>query len=193
MWKEMLVLSMLLICTDWQLVMASAPIAYDTPLALDTVRIGGHYVEMPPGRILLLRKGGLYGAIKLTRFWSGKTTSQEYASYECWYRDDGSGSLSTGKEKHEVKEASSVLRGAGRLSFNFGNEEIECGVFRLWWWGKGAVYFFGKGQDFGDYGIEMSPTKWTEIKEVDAFDKRLRWYKYEKSRPRIDMAIDSLW
>lgn len=172
---------------------ASDLISYNTPIGPEDVRIGPHYIEMPLNKIFLIHKGELYGVVKLTKFRTGKNKKDKYASYRCWYQDDGTGDFSGKSVKFEDKEASSKLFGIGRFSFNLGNEEIRCGAFRLWWWGKGMVYFFEKGQEFADYGIELAPTKWTDIKEVNVFDPRLKWFKYDKNRSRTDIPINSLW
>ena len=172
---------------------ASDKISYDTPIGPEDVRIGPHYIEMPLNRIFLIRNGELYGAVKLTRFWTGKNKKDEHASYRCWYQDDRTGYFSNKSIKFEDKETSIKLFGIGRFSFNIGNEEIRCGIFRLLWWGKGMIYFFKQGQEFRDYGVELAPTKWTDINEVNVFDPRLRWFKYDKNRPRTDIPIDKLW
>jgi hypothetical protein len=171
----------------------SRSVSYETSHEADTIRIGPHYVEMPIGRILLIRNGRSYGAVKFTRFWKGRRKNEKYALYECWYRDKGPGSFLENGVKFQTGKASTSLYGIGRFSFNFGNEEVRCGIFRLWWWGDGTVYFFGRGQEFRDHGIEFAPTKWTSIEQVDVFDHRLYWYRYDKDRPRLDIAVDKLW
>ena len=183
----------LLMTQDGVPALASDPISYNTPIGPDDVRIGPHYVIMPLNKIFLVRNNELYGAVKLTRFWTGKNKKGKYASYECWYQNDGSGDFSGKSVKFEVKEVSSKLFGIGRFSFNTGNEEIRCGSFKLWWWGEGVIYFCKKGQGFADYGIEIAPTKWSDIKEVNVSDPRLKWFKFDKNRSRTDIPIDKLW
>ena len=183
----------LLIAQNAGPVIASDPISYNTPLSPNDVRIGPHYIEMPLNRIFLIRKGEVYGAVKLTKFWPEKPKKAWYASYRCWYQDDGTGDFTSKSIKVEEKEASIRLFGIGRLSFNIGTSEIRCGTFRLWWWGKGMIYFFEQGQEFGDYGVELAPTKWTNIKKVNVFDPRLKWFRFDKNRPRNDIPIDKLW
>lgn len=172
---------------------ATDTVSLDTPLAPNDVRIGPHYIEFPVGRFFLIRKGNLYGAVKLIKFWKGNKKYSEYATYDCWYQADGTGNLHYKNVKYESRRASSVLYGIGRLSFNFGSDYIKCGMFKLWWLGKGMVYFFGVDQEPGDYGIELAPTKWTDIKEVNVFDPRIKWYKFDIERPRIDITVDKLW
>ncbi len=172
---------------------ADDSISYNTPISPEDVRIGPHYIIMPLNKIFLIRKNGLYGAVKLTNFWSGKDKKRsKYASYECWYQDDGTRDFSSKSVKFEKREASIKLFGIGRFSFNLGNDEIRCGSFRLWWWGKGSIYFFNSDQEFGDYGVELAPTKWSNIEEVNASDPNLKWYKYDKNRPRRDIPVKNL-
>jgi hypothetical protein len=180
-------------CDRKQTLSASGSISDDTPMVPSDVRIGPHYIEMPIGKIFLIRNDKLYGAVKITKYWTGRNRNNQYASYESWYQDDGTGDFSNKNAKFRTEKASSTLYGIGRFSFNFGNEEIRCGVFRLWWWGKGMVYFFRRGEQFDDYGIELAPTKWTDIREVNVFDPRLKWYKYDKNRLRTDIPVNELW
>jgi len=192
--KRSIVLCLVLLTVGGNIILlASDPISYNTPLGANDVRVGPHYIEMPLGKIFLIRKSQFYGAVKLTKFWMGRTKRHQYATYECWYQDDGTGDFSNKNVKFKAGKASSTLYGIGRFSFNFGNEEIRCGSFRLWWLGNGMVYFFKRGQEFLDYGIELAPTKWTDIREVDVFYPHLKWYKYNKDRPRTDIPVDKLW
>lgn len=180
-------------CDRKQTLSTSGSTSNHTPMAPNDVRIGPHYIEMPIGKIFLIRSEKLYGAVKITKYWTGRSKKSHYASYESWYQDDGTGNFYNKNVKFKIGKASIILYGIGRFSFNLGNEEIRCGLFRLWWWGEGIVYFFGRGEEFGDYGIELAPTKWTEIREVNVFDPRLKWYKYDKNRPRTDIPVDKLW
>ena len=83
-------------------------------------------------------------------------------------------------------------RGIGRFAFSFG-QKIFCGPVELLGFGKGTVYFFSRRQEEGDYGIELAPTKWTHLSQINVFDKRLKWYRYDSKRTNIEIAIDDLW
>ena len=170
----------------------SDSIPCDTALKPNAVRIGPHFIDMPLNKILLIRKNEILGAIKFTQFWTGRSESDKYASYDSWFQDDKSGDFSKKNVNFENRKASSTLWGIGRFSFNFGNEEIRCGIFRLWWWGEGTIYFFSQGQDFNDYGIEFAPTKWTKIENVNVFDPHLKWYRYDKNRPCFDLPVEGV-
>lgn len=161
-------------------------------------------IVMPLGNILLIRKGSEYCAIKFTKFWFENTSeistlfiaagSDEYALYELYCQMDVSGDIS--KKNIQVKKEKLSFpkpRGLGRLAFSFSKTEIKCGSIRLKWFGKGGVYFYGDGQKQGDYGIELAPTKWTDISQVNVFDPRLKWYRYDEKRQRVNIPVDKLW
>jgi hypothetical protein len=64
---------------------------------------------------------------------------------------------------------------------------------KLQWAGRGSVFFYAEGQEQGDHGIELAPTIWTDISEVDVFDPRIKWYRYDEQRKRMNISIDQLW
>jgi len=170
----------------------------------DEVHIGKVGIVMPVGKILIVRRASDYCAIRLNGFWSENTSevgsifvasgSDEYAIYESYHQEDNTGDFSK-KNVHYKKEELSFPkpRGIGRLAFSFGNKEINCGTITLFWSGKGAVHFYKEGQKQGDYGIELAPTMWADISEVNVFDARIKWYRYDEKRQRVNIPIDQLW
>jgi hypothetical protein len=160
----------------------------------DSVGIAPNGIRVPIGIILLIRKNTEYCAIKFTKFWTGETQDDEYATYESYYQGDRTGDF---KKKNTIFKQGKLsrprLRGIGRLSFSFGTTDIQCGPIKLFWSGKGWVYFFNSSQNQGDYGIELAPSKWTDISQVNVFDSRLRWYRYDESRKDVILPVDRLW
>lgn len=164
------------------------------PLNDSDVGIAPNALRVPMRLILLVRRNQEYCAIKFTKFWTGKTQDDEYARYESYYQSDKAGDFTNKNVKFIQGELSRPrLRGIGRLSFSFGNKDIQCGPFKLFWSGKGWVCFFNSNQKQGDYGIELAPTKWNDLSEVNVFDSRLKWYRYDGNRKRINIPIDKLW
>lgn len=160
----------------------------------DDVHIGKSAIVMPLGKILLVRRDSDYCAIKFMKFWAGKTEKDLYARYESYCQDDKTGDFS--KLNVRVRKAELSFpkpRGIGRLAFSFGNKEIDCGPVRLFWSGQGAVHFYSEGQKQADYGIELAPTKWTDILQVNVVDPRLKWYRYDENRKRMNIPADRLW
>lgn len=174
------------------------------PPGPNDVHIGKTAIVMPLGKILLVRRDSAYCAIKFIKFWSENTSeagtvfvasgSDEYAIYDSYYQGDNTGDFSK-KDVQFKKEKLSFPkpRGIGRLAFSFGNKEIKCGNIGLLWSGKGSVHFYGEGQKQGDYGIELAPTEWTDISQVNVFDPRLKWYRYDENRKRVNIPVDQLW
>lgn len=163
---------------------------------LNDIKIRPNAVIMPLERILLVRKDSEYCAVKFIKFWTGKTDKDKYAKYECYYQDDKKRDFSNKNIKFKEKElyfpkASFSL--FGHPMFFGAKDEIQCGSFELWWSYKGAVYFFDRYQSQGDYGIELAPTKWTDISEVNVLDSRLKWYKYNEKRKDKNISVDRLW
>ncbi len=157
--------------------------------------IAPNAVIMPLERIVLVRKESDYCAIKFTRLWTGKTADDRYAEYESYYQDDKSGNFSKKNvqfRKDELDRPKPIWSIFGHPIFT-GNRNIRCGPIRLWWAGIGSVYFYSLGQEEGDYGIELAPTPWTSISEVNVFDSRVKWYRFDEKRKDIIIPIDQLW
>ena len=91
------------------------------------------------------------------------------------------------------KLSSPKPRGIGRLAFSFGNKEVRCGSIRLYWPGKSSVCFYSLNKEEGDYGIELAPTIWSDISQVNVNDSRIKWYRYDEKREDITIPIDRLW
>ena len=169
----------------------------DSPSVPDEINIAPNGISMPLGKILFVRKDADYCAVKFTKFWTGKTEDDRFAEYESYYQDDKTGDFT----KDNVKFRKDVLSSPKAKWSLFGhpvvlfgvNKEIKCGPIRLWWTGKGSVYFFKRYQAEGDYGIELAPTIWSDISEVNVFDPRIQWYRYDEKRERVNIPVDQLW
>ena len=160
------------------------------------VHIAPNGIAMPLGRILLVRKNSDYCAIKFSKFWSGKTLDDRYATYEAYYQDDKTGAFSNKNVKFSKEELHWPKTSFWLLGhpWAFGvKDEIQCGPIRLWWTGLGSAYFFKHGLRQGDYGIELTPTPWTDISQVNVFESRIKWYRYDETRKRVNIPIDQLW
>src|SRR3972149_7669705 len=157
------------------------------------VIIAPNAIIMPLGKILLIRKDSDYGTIKFIKMWTGKTKDDRYATYEAYYQDDKTGDFTNKNVKFSKDELHSPKPSFSLFGhpFAFGTkEEIKCGTIRLWWSGRGTVYFFKRDQREGDYGIELAPTPWTDISQVNGFYPRLKWYRYDEQRKRVNIPVD---
>jgi hypothetical protein len=183
------------------------------------VGISSKGVEIPLNRIILIHKGNQYCALKFTNAWiemdeerlkayadlkkgrilddvDREAAMKKYADYESYY-NDGSPNFTNGSVQRKEGTASLLpLRGPVRpFTYQPGNGCVECGQFKLLWSYKTAVTFIplGKSSNIRDYGIELAPTPWTDIKELNIKDPRIKWYKYDEKRERVFIPIDKLW
>lgn len=164
------------------------------------VHIGPNGIGMPLGRILLIRKGENYCAVRFTRNWTGKTDYEQHAEYESYYQGDKTGNFRSAnveyrkEEVYYTKPSFSIFGHPIRIG---AKRDIRCGPIELWWSAGPEltfVYFNRHDQEQGDYyDIELAPTKWSDIAEVNVFDPRLTWYRYDDNRQRVNIPIGRLW
>lgn len=170
--------------------------ASELPNAND-VYITPNSIGMPLNRILLVRKDDDYCIVRFTRNW-GKTDYDQHVEYESYYQGDKSGNFSNKNVQYRKEE----VYYKRPIFFIFGHGvaigaklNIHCGQIELWWSAGpflAFVYFNRADQDQKDYGIELAPTPWTDIKEVDLKDPRVKWYRYDEIRERVFVPIDKL-
>jgi tetratricopeptide (TPR) repeat protein len=160
------------------------------------IQVAPNCVKMPLGRIMLVRKGSHYCAVKFTEGWTGETIFDCFENYEAYDLGDGIGNpfdKSVLCEKGQLISRRYV--GIHHLIIPAGhqNEDLKCGPIKLFWT-IGAVYFcdLRKNPKKCDYSIELAPTKWTDISQVNLFDPRLKWYK-DEDRKDIFIRVDQLW
>ncbi len=159
------------------------------------VFIGHACIEVPLGRMLLIRKDLHYCTLKFARLWTEKDGKEKYAAYEVYYQGDGTGDfLNKNVIVSENRVSELPLRGPFRpFIYQPGNSHVQCGPFRLGWEYKKKVCFIPSGKGLGDFGFELAPTPWTNIKDVNTKDPRVKWYRYDEKRERIFVPIDKLW
>lgn len=199
--KTLIFISLALITTFNGIIYANEmipgmPLKYSPPGPND-VHISPVGIAIPREKILLVRKGSEYCAIKFTKLWTGKDKRDYHVKYESYQQGDGTGNFSNSNVAFVEKEASSHIRGFFRFRFQTGTSYVQCGNINLCWVPQAFVYFFPWGQHGclpeEDYGIELAPTPWTSINEVNIFDQRVRWYIYDGKRKHVNIQIDKLW
>lgn len=156
----------------------------------------------PLGRFLLIRKDKRVCAVRFTKaqrghdakpgttFNSGEESFS--AEYDWYFQGDGSGDFTqSGVLSGHEQLARKPLKGIGRFAFQTGQIYVKCGPFKLRWMFPTRVAFYSTGVTPGDYGIELAPTKWAEIKEVDVLDPRLKWYRYDANRKPVEIPLNN--
>jgi hypothetical protein len=196
-------------------------LAYTPPRKAETSEVGIYSsgIEIPLNRILLIRKDAECCALKFIKAWTEldkeelkkytnymnqsanmsdhyrNISTKKYAIYESYYQGDGTGNFTANNVKVMQKTASWLpLRGPFRpFIYQPGNARVECGSIKLVWQYITSVSFIPSGKYMGDYGFQLAPTPWTDIKEVNVKDPRIKWYRYDEKRERIFIPIDKLW
>ncbi len=157
----------------------------------------------PLGRFLLIRKNKAVCAVRFTKaqrghdakpatmFNSGEESFS--AEYDWYFQGDGSGDFTQpGVLSGHERLARNPLKGIGRLAFQTGKIYVKCGTLdNLLWLYPTWVSFYGGGRR-GDYGIELSPTKWEGIQEVNVHDPHLKWFRYDENRKPVEIPLDDL-
>ncbi len=152
--------------------------------------MGPRYAYIPEGYFLLIRKGTALGAIRLVSIHQD-TLGNGSSTYESYFQSDGSGSFLT----------ATVVRRAGKIDirplvglhpFNWqpGQDRLRVGD---WWFGCPTPSLVNMSGHFAvkDQGYEFAPTSAKDIHEVDALDKRLKWFRYDENTEVI-MPVASL-
>jgi hypothetical protein len=183
-------------------------------IPLQYTEISKSAVSAGVGYFLLLRTNNLSCAIRFTDYkivsggypvsYSGdysynntysegnaRFESRSYAEYDYFYQNDYSSDF----KKSGVKIGHEKLAGIGWF-WNPMNQDaptvVKCGSLMLQIQTPVAVTFF-EGVEPRDQGIELAPTKWQDINEINLNDPRVKWYRYDKTRQNIRIPVEDLW
>ena len=162
------------------------------PSPIDQFVVGPGEVLLPKGVFLLVRKGHEIGAIRFTSIERGCGVATGKARYESYFQADGSDSFrSSNVRKRTGNNELRPLKGIGELSFQTGNDKVHVGHWLFLSSSPGAVSMWPYRGSHKDYGYEFAPTSARDVAEIDAFDKRLHWYRFDDNS-RIEVPIADL-
>jgi hypothetical protein len=159
-------------------------------------------VGSPVGHMLLIRRGADRCVIRFTIFHRGHDAKPEtsfnsgaesfFAEYD-WYHPTANSDSHQGAGYESGHRAVSrqTSTGVGRLAFQPGDDEIHCGPFKLVWIYPVRVGFNDR-DSAKDIGIELAPTKWTVIEQVNFKAPALRWYAVDEARKPTLIPIEQL-
>jgi len=136
-------------------------------------------VNIPVGRILLAKHNIEYCAVLLVSSrWSDE---ESYATYKSYYVPDSAISFTDFRVKPREDEVyeKQPLRIIGRLAAARSQNKIFCEKIKLKW--SGAPHNSGWIYLDEEKTLELAPTKWLNIRDVNIMDKNLKWFKYGDS------------
>ncbi len=163
-------------------------------------------VGPPLGRLLLMRRGTDLCAVRFTEFHRGQDGTppslfhsgdeEFYAKYHWYYPENEVGSF-TGDEvdsgHRELDRQPLVGLMFGRLGFQLGTTKVNCGPFHTNWYYPTMVSFDVIVEEGSiDSGIELAPTKWSTLSEINLKDPALIWYGYNEKQPNIFIPLEDL-
>jgi len=160
-----------------------------------TAAIHSRGIASPVGRLALLRKGTAVCAVRFTSFQRERDASaplpsqfgEEVMSAEYdWYLLPNK---NHGFTERAVKSGHEVLTlkqntGIGRFSFRRGTRVVRCGSMELGWGYPNWLSLVVVSDDKLRWnGIEIAPTAWQHIGQVNVADPSLRWYRHDEAQP----------
>lgn len=169
----------------------------------DVAQVSWDGVAAPVGRLLLIRQEGRdVCAIRFLRVQRGDDKQPQTffssgdenvsAEYEWWLlRPSEADGNVRGAQNGKGVVSKGPLVGLGRLAFRTGQSFIQCGAFSLWWDYPARVRFHGAVRQ-GDYGVEIAPTGWKSVSEINLMEPSLKWYRYEEMRGFMGIPLESL-
>jgi hypothetical protein len=138
---------------------------------------------IPNGLVALIRRGDQLSAIRFVEVRRLNEDGTGYATYESYYRDDGRTDLAGTVKRLDTV---SVIGWGGFHPFSYrkGDAKLEAGRIALDYNFPTCVSFTLYGRSPADHGVEIAPTRWRDIREVNAADPTLRWFKYDETGGR---------
>jgi hypothetical protein len=174
-------------------------VAWDSAIATESqplfeVNICPESIQLPVGRIVLLRVGTSYGAIKFTKAQKGPERNEYFAQCESYYQGDGTGDFSKSNVNFRVNDLKiqnpplyGMLYFIKRVKMDF-----YCGPIKLLWGPDTAIVFFNQYLTADQKtNISVAPTVWTDISQIDLAHPQLKWYKpFEVKYPTTIQMYD---
>jgi len=113
-----------------------------------------------------------------------------YAEYDWYLPGPNVGYLRGPVESGHRTVDRQPLSCLGRIGFQRGTIDIECGSFTPGWYYPTIVAFEeGAGVDCE---LELASTQWTELSQIDLGDPKLIWYRYNESQQDIFILLNEL-
>jgi hypothetical protein len=141
----------------------------------------------------MARKDNEYCALRIVEIWRPQELNKSYSIIETYYQGDSSGDYSRTNVQYQIEKIRPPLPGGcipvGYHYWDF--DPIQCGSFYLYWTPKTLIYFPEKKELLGK--IELAPTMWRHISEINLSDPRLKWYRYDDTSPHSIIPIKEYW
>ena len=174
----------------------------------DTITIKYYSIGIPLGLVALVRCESKYYAIKFSSLQKGKMAAEAFAKYEFYIlknitKDGLIDNYSLQKSKLsflQPLEIPTIIGHGFRLPR--GNPIIKSRSIKIQCYAddqKPSMFF--STTHYRDvlkepevYNIEIALTKWSEISQVNVFDKRLKWFGRDRTGKRAEtILVSDIW
>jgi hypothetical protein len=166
-----------------------------------TALIHSRAIAAPVGKFALLRKDASMCAVRITSFHCAHGAIP-FAEYD-WHflsREDGNFTSAEVQSGHAILSLRQNV-GIGRFSFQRGSPNIRCGSIVVGWGYPSSLSLIVVNNDGMHWnGIEIAPTAWSDITQVDTRNPKLKWYRHpgggmlqaEEAQPLVEVPAMSL-
>lgn len=142
-------------------------------------------IKMPVGAFLLIRRNGEMGAIRLTSIDPKATEYFGKSNYESVFQKTVSAAFSKDAVTQHGELDIQDLKGPGRGIYVYrpAGYKAQIGKWKLDFQTPDSIsmsdssFWTGKG----DHGYEFAPTSACQLSEIDASDKRLHWFRWDRT------------
>jgi len=169
-------------------------------LAQNHARVSPLSVAAPLGRLVLVRADHSLCAVRFLEFHRGHdakpATAFNSGNESLWATAEEvqiEGSHKTVGKPEVISLERGPVVGLGRLGFAKGNIAIRCGGASLEWTYPNNISL-GSYTQSPNYrkAVEIAPSAWTEVSQMDLKDPMLQWYRYDETRHDIVLNMDNL-
>jgi hypothetical protein len=167
----------------------------ETEEASPRFTVHGGVIKIPLGAFLLVRKNGEMGAIRITSVDSNATEFFGKSNYESIFQQNISAKFAENAATYRGEIEIQDLRGPGRGIYVYrpSGYKAQIGKWKLDFQTPDSISMsdssFWTGR--GDHGFEFAPTSACQVSEIDASDKRLRWFRWDKTT-EVDLPLADL-
>jgi hypothetical protein len=152
-------------------------------------------LTMPVGAFLLVRNGSQLGAIRLTSLTPGAKQAEGRSNYESFFLPDKATSFTANGVSHQTGDIyiGETVGVHAVFVHTKGHNKAKLGTWEFWFSFPDTLDMSPPSAWKGahDGGFEFAPTSACQVSEIDATDKRLRWFRWDRTTqvalPLVDL------
>ena len=153
------------------------------------VTVGQQEVCGGPGVLILIRKEGRYGALRITGSRAGSEPLTGSAEYESFFQSDGSGRFAGTRLRHRRGRVNEKpLAGIGRFDWQTGNTRLGVGPWSFPYSYPGCVGMWPYYGDQRDHGYQFAAVRDVGLDRINTLDPGITWFGWKENR-RVQFKV----